>query len=59
MDGVKGCLNVRGLTIQKTKECVKDKREWRRFVGESDVVKQSEASCLKSLTHWKICYVLL
>ena len=33
---MKGCLNVRGLTIQEAKECVKDRREWRRLVG-SDV----------------------
>ena len=33
MDGVKGCLNVRGLTIQEAKEYVKDTREWKRIVG--------------------------
>ena len=27
MDGVKDCLNVRGITIQEAKECVKDRRE--------------------------------
>ena len=27
IDGVKGCLNVRELAIQETKECVKDKRK--------------------------------
>ena len=33
MDRVKGCLNDRGLTIPEAKECVKDRREWRRIVG--------------------------
>ena len=33
MDGVKGCLSDRGLTIPKVKECVKDGREWRRILG--------------------------
>ena len=33
MDEAKGCLSDRGLTIPETKECVKDKREWRRIVG--------------------------
>ena len=32
MDGVKGCLNGRELTIPEAKECVKDKREWKRIV---------------------------
>ena len=33
MDGVKGCLSYRGLTILEAKKCVKDRREWRRIVG--------------------------
>ena len=33
MDGVKGCLNVRGLTIQDAKEIVKHRREWGSIVG--------------------------
>ena len=33
MDGVKGCLSDRGLSIPETKECVKDGREWRHIVG--------------------------
>ena len=33
MNGVKGCLNVRGLTIQKVKKCVKDRKEWKRILG--------------------------
>ena len=33
MDGVKGCLSERGLSIPEAKECVKDRREWRRIVG--------------------------
>ena len=32
-EGVKGCLNDRGLSIPEAKECVKDRREWRRIVG--------------------------
>ena len=32
MDGVKGCLRERGLSIPEAKECVKDKRKWRRIV---------------------------
>ena len=32
MDGVKGCLSDRGLSIPEAKECVKDRREWRRIV---------------------------
>ena len=32
MDGVKGCLSDRGLTIPEAKECVKDSREWKRIV---------------------------
>ena len=34
---VKGCLSDRGLTISDAKECVKDRREWRRIVGGGDV----------------------
>ena len=34
MDGVKGCLSDRGLTISEAKEYIKDRREWRRIVGE-------------------------
>ena len=30
---VKGCLSDRGLTIPEAKDCVKDRREWRRIVG--------------------------
>ena len=33
MDGVKCCLSERGLSISEAKECVKDRREWRRIVG--------------------------
>ena len=33
MDGVKGCLNDRGLTIPEATECVADWREWRRIIG--------------------------
>ena len=33
MDGVKGCLSERRLSIPEAKECVKDRREWRRIVG--------------------------
>ena len=32
MDGVKGCLSERGLSILEAKECVIDRREWRRIV---------------------------
>ena len=28
MNGVEGCLNERGQTIQEDKECVKDRKEW-------------------------------
>ena len=31
MDGVKGCLSIRGLTFAEAKECVKDMKEWRRI----------------------------
>ena len=30
---VKGCLSERGLSIPEAKECVKDRRAWRRIVG--------------------------
>ena len=33
MDGGKGCLSERGLSIPEAKERVKDRREWRRIVG--------------------------
>ena len=33
MDGVNGCLSDRGLIFPKAKECVKDRREWKRIVG--------------------------
>ena len=33
MDGVKGCLSERGLSIPEAEECVKDRREGRRIVG--------------------------
>ena len=33
MDGVNGCLSESGLSIPEAKECVKDRREWRRVVG--------------------------
>ena len=33
MDGVKGCVRNRELTIPEAKERVKDWREWRRIVG--------------------------
>ena len=29
---MKGCLSDRGLSIPEAKECVKDRREWRRIV---------------------------
>ena len=29
MDGVKGCLSDKRLTIPEAKECVKDRKEWR------------------------------
>ena len=32
MHGVK-CWSGRGLSITEAKECVKDRREWRRIVG--------------------------
>ena len=31
MDGVKGCLSDRGVSIPEAKECIKD--TWRRIVG--------------------------
>ena len=31
-DEVKGCLSDKGLTIPEAKECVKERREWRRIV---------------------------
>ena len=34
MDGVKD-LSDRQLTILETKECVKNRREWRRIIGEA------------------------
>ena len=34
IDEVKGCLTERGLSIPEAKECVKDRRKWRRIVGE-------------------------
>ena len=33
MNGVKGCLSEKGLSIPEAKECVKDRRESRRIVG--------------------------
>ena len=36
MDEVKGWLSDRGLTIPEAKQCVKDRREWRRIVGDVD-----------------------
>ena len=30
---MKRCSNDRELTIPETKECVKDRREWRRIIG--------------------------
>ena len=33
MDGVKGCLSDRGLSVPEAKECLRDRREWRRIVG--------------------------
>ena len=30
---MKDCLNNRGLTIPEAKQCVMDRREWRRIVG--------------------------
>ena len=32
MDEAKGCLSVRMLIIQKAKECIKDRRKWKRIV---------------------------
>ena len=45
MDGVKGCLSDRGTTIPEAKECVKDRREWRRIFwgGEGHVDDQGES----------------
>ena len=37
MDGVKGCLSDRGLTIPGAKEYVEDRREWRRTVGGGEI----------------------
>ena len=37
MDGVKGCLSERGLSIPEAEKCVKDRREWRRIVGGGDI----------------------
>ena len=50
---MKGCLNVRGLTIQEVNKCVKDRRDWRRIVGGTWVIR-SEAGCMKPLTLWII-----
>ena len=33
MNRVKGCLSDRGSSIPEDKECVKDRKEWRRIVG--------------------------
>ena len=33
MDGVKGCLSDGGLSIPEVKECVEDRRQWRRIAG--------------------------
>ena len=52
MDGVKGCLNDRGLSIPEAKECVKDRREWRRIVGGATKMIQGEARCMKQLKLW-------
>ena len=35
LDEVRSCLSERGLTIPEAKECVKDRRERRRFVWEA------------------------
>ena len=60
MDGVKGCLNVRGLTIQETEECVKDWRE-RRVEMEGGGIHDSELNKLyeiiKVVKNW-ICFTL-
>ena len=37
MDGEKGCMNVRGLTLQEAKECVKDRRA--TYMIQSETVK--------------------
>ena len=34
INGVRECLNIRGLTIQEAKECVKDRRKWTFIVVE-------------------------
>ena len=34
MDEAKGCLSDSGLIIPEAKECVNDRREWRRIIGE-------------------------
>ena len=39
MDGVKGCLSDRGLTIPEGKACVKDRREWRHIVSVLSLIK--------------------
>ena len=33
MDGVKGCLDDKGLAIPEANECAKDRREWKCVVG--------------------------
>ena len=37
MDEVKGCLSKRGPTIPETKECIKDRKEWRCIAVGGDV----------------------
>ena len=39
---VKNCLDKRGLTIQKSKECVKDRKEWKQTGGIRQHINNSE-----------------
>lgn len=54
MDGVKSCLNVRGLIIPKAKKGVKDRSEWRCILKVGKQIIQSEASCMMLFILWKI-----
>ena len=64
MDRVKSCLSDRGLSIPEAKECVKDRREWKRIIGEGAtyrcMILQGEAGCMKQLKLWMflICFAL-
>ena len=58
MDGVKGCLSNRRLTIPEAKECVKDKRCI--LLGGDVHDPRGEAGCMKQLNLWMffICFAL-